>query len=631
MSRRKSNGLAIISVLFLSVLILGFIGAAITSTPVALRSAQGFSDQQQAGMACEAGIAYAQTRLREDPRWRGSLQSGPIRTTSAADNSITVYEDHGNVVGLLVAKDGTKAQFRIRFNYEDGPGGADGSDDPTRTFSLAELEYISQNNLSILSAQPRQTTSGTPLPDAVPREVLLVVEGRAGPGLRDHGPSNVNAVPNRLRVVSERLEVSMRPSYDNALDAVLMAAGNISAKLPNSAPNGDEEMRVRSDDRLVVARLRTKQGFDVEGGTAINYRSPGVIQTASGAVGPNTNTNPETSLGTEGSGRFLELDWDDIKKADPSDPTTIRLNAGTYLLDENLRMNYYDLGYSDFEIAHANGTLPAPVLLSDDFREVVQNSSGLAPGSVRFWTPSVVQNRVKAVLEFNADVSVAPTANTDGLALVTSQGPVRAQQDDTGSLFPGVLDPNARTSTSNLGIWLHGNDDESITLSSPGDILMGGVMYGEKGGITTEGNLTTAGTTFLDSSNSQTISGTVSTNLYAKGDIEISTYRTISRPVDGEIGKYGHFLSSGVTYSWGDITIRTQEDGVSVAGGFRQRGAMVAYGGDPSHQAPGDQAGTGNISIQARRASFIYDSSYVGLIEPNIPPDSFRIVSLARR
>jgi hypothetical protein len=625
---KNQRGLAIISVLFLSLLIIGFIGAAISMAPVALRSSKGFGDQQQASMACEAGIAYAKTRIREDAYWRGSIDAGPVEIASTDDGSVTVFEDHGNVVGLLIAEDGSRAQFRIRFNAQDGTGGADGENDPSPAFRLDSLDFLSYNNLFVMSSQSRQAFSGELLPDVAPREVLLVVEGRAGPALSDLDPQAVNAPPNGRRMVVERLEVSLRPSYDDALDAVIMAGGSITAKLPVFNPQSDEFIRVGSQDALVVPRIRTKQEFNAIGGTRVNYRSQGVVQTASGTVGADTTVSSGTVLGTEGSGEFLELEWDDVKKADPTEPDTVKLRAGTYVLDDGLDLNYYDLGYRDFEQAHANGTLPAPVVLSGDLNEVVENSSSLDKDAVKFYTLGTPHWRVKAVVEFNADVSVSSTIHTDELALVTSQGPVVAQQ---GNVYPGALDRDATTATPNLGIWLGGHDTEPVTLSAQGDLLLGGVLYGEKGGITTEGDLKTRGTTLLDSSGTQTETGSISTNLYAKGDIEISTFRTVGTPNQGADGKYGHFLSSGVTYAWGDIRITTQEKGVSEAGSFRQRGAMVAYGGDPSFQMPGEEVGSGNISIQARRAKFIYDSSYVGLIAPNLPPDSFRVVSMARR
>jgi hypothetical protein len=624
------RGIAIISVLFLAILVLGFVSAAIASTPVTLLSAKGFGDQQQASLACEAGLAYAQTRLRENPRWRGSIADGPIQVTSASDSSITVYEDHGNVVGLLIAEDGSRSQFRIRFNAQDGPGGTDETDDPNSEFLLDSLTYLSMNNLTILASLPRQTTTGDPLPDAAPREVLIVVEGRAGPALRDHTAQAVNAPPNGRRLVSERLEVSLRPGYDDALDAVIMAAGDVEVELPPTVVDGKERLVVRSDDSLVSPRVRTKQSFNVAGGTYVNYDSNGVIQTASGDVGPTTNVNSNTALGTEGSSQFLELNWDDVKKADPTENSTIRLKAGTYVLDDDLALNYYDLDYDSFERAHRNDSLPTPTVLSSNLQEVVENTGSLAPNAVKFWKPDTIERRVKAVLEFNADVSVTPTASSNGLSLITSQGPISAQTDEFGNSYPGVLNPSAKTATPNLGIWLRGNDTESITLSSRGDVLVGSVLYGEKGGITSQGDLSMRGTSLLDSSNSQTLTGTVSTNLYAKGDIDISTYRSVGDPSRGTVGKYGHFLSSGVTYAWGDVRIQSRENNVPVGGVFRQRGALVAYGGDPSLGSPG-QAGTGNISISARSALFTYDSSYVGLVEPDAPPDSFRIVSLTKR
>lgn len=631
MRTSKRHGIAIISVLLLAVLILGFIGAAMTSTPITLLSAKGFGDQQRADLACEAGLAYAQTRLRENPRWRGSIQTGPHHITSSTDTAMTVVEDHGNVVGLLVAEDGSRSQFRIRFNAQDGAGGSDGADDPNANFWLDSLVYLSYNNLALLASQPRQSTTGEPLPDVPPREVLLVIEGRAGPSLRDHLVSDVNAAPNGLRLVVQRLEVSLKPMYDDSLDAVLMAAGNVEVELPTATPVGDEYVEVASRDNLIQPRIRTKDSLNVSGGTPTNLISPGVIQTASGGVGPTTNLSSNATLGTEGTGEFLELDWADVKKADPSDPSTIRLKAGTYLVDDNHRLNYYDLEYADFEQAYSSGNLPAATVLSDDLNEVVENSGSLPVGTVRFWRPGVIQRRIEAVLEFNADVSVSSTGNAEGLSIVTSQGPISAQQDSNGNPYPGALDLSADMATPNLGLWLRGHDTEAVTLSARGDITLGGVLFGEQGGITTEGDLATRGTTFLDSSNSQTQAGAISTNLYAKGNIDISTYRTTGTPSNGTMGKYGHFLTSGVTYSWSDILINTQEDGVPVGGHFRQVGAMVAYGGNPSNQAPGEQSGLGNVFIKARNALFIYDSSYLGIIEPTVPPESFRIMSIAKR
>jgi len=146
------RGFLLITTILITLVVVMVVGAAIRLAPTALVSASHYSDTQQAMMALDIGLEYVRNRLKEDMSWSGSPNSGPTTVVQTPDDSLVVVEDHGNVVGLVRFDSGQYGQFRIRFNHQDGPDGADGMDYPSADYEL-DLGVVSLNNL--ITGSPR--------------------------------------------------------------------------------------------------------------------------------------------------------------------------------------------------------------------------------------------------------------------------------------------------------------------------------------------------------------------------------------------------------------------------------------------------------------------------------------------
>ena len=132
----KPRGIILVTTILMVIIVAMVVAAAISRSPVSLVSAAGYTDNQRALLAVDAGIAYAKARFKEDIHWKGSPDSGPHTVVRTPDDSLVIVEDHGNVVGLLKFDSGQYGQFRIRFNHQDGAGAVDGMDDPSEAYTL---------------------------------------------------------------------------------------------------------------------------------------------------------------------------------------------------------------------------------------------------------------------------------------------------------------------------------------------------------------------------------------------------------------------------------------------------------------------------------------------------------------
>lgn len=369
------RGIVLITGLLFVVLISFFVLASLRLSPGALHSAQAFQDRQLALQAAQSGLEYAKTRLREDSLWRGG-DSGPVQTVASPDGSLVVYEDHGNVVGILRSGTQNYSQFRIRFNHQGGTTDHDNLDNPSSDF-LLDFPGISSNNLSGAApiATYQQGSSGVVLaPGRLPQfQARILVEGRCGDGLRGLSPDRVNPPLEANRIVSVRLEADLRGGFGSTLDAVVMAGSDFQATIsPGGLPDNDPEKlagkrRVRLDGnrRDGPPKVRAKGKVSVTGGQSPNLFASrnSEVRTATSDLEAGTVANPRVALEQEEPGAgFYRLSWDEVKKADPASDQTVRLKAGTYVVndDGNNSVDYYDLSYEDYKSAVLSGSPPAP-------------------------------------------------------------------------------------------------------------------------------------------------------------------------------------------------------------------------------------------------------------------------------
>ncbi len=647
MNRR---GIALITVLFMVLMIVMLVTAALKTAPGNLAAANAYGDHQMARMAAEAGVRYARARLRENLSWRGGADTGPVEVVRAPDDSLVVVEDHGNVVGLLRVAPSEFAMFRIRFNYQDGSGNEDGLDDPSQHFLT--LPFLSANNLTAASAVGKFRDDGSAVVDSgldVPGlQAYVAVEGLAGPGLRDADPNNLNAATSG-RTTRAVVEAHFEAGFGGTLDAAAMAAGNFSAYIPPrdaepraEAGQRDPRVEIRSvrapGQDLVPPKARAKGTFGVvsaQGGANL-YSADGTVDTQSGSLEAGTVANSSLQVGLEDPGAgFYQLGWDDIHHADSSPNSTeaVNLNAGTYVVWDDLKVHYYDMSYEDYG-THilANPEDPGEVL--NNYLETQRNNfSEVGGGAIRLHHTTTEGSSLEAQLLIRNDVWVEPTASTADLTFITRRGTVEGPPAPDGTV-PGELYPGAELNSNKVQFQFVPPPGKEATVSCSGKVTLGTRLWGDGGAITAEDDITIVGAGSLSALELE--EGGDGLSLYSKGDIELNAYKYAN---NHSRGRYGDLKFNGVLYSWGDIRLKfapkpddpTPNNYYRFFGQLTVRGAVVAYGGDPG-DAPGSGsggvgAGRGNIELEAAWAKLVYDPKYIGSLDTSAIPDRMNLIS----
>jgi hypothetical protein len=348
MRKSRHRGIVLISVIFISVLI----GMYMVSATILNRSRFGgmrqTAESRLAEEAARSGLEYALARLEENPNWRGGLNTTTVNTPD-----LIVVEDEGNVVGIMKTGAGT-AQFRLRFNHQNGSGGTDNMDDPSGPM-LFDSPHISQNNLTgrsdalLYYGDGVGNSASTVAPNVVePGAVALVVEGRVSRGFDQATAANPN--PSVSRVLSARVVEGFyrvkSVTSEQLTDAVGMAGGKFDAKLydgtarmllGDTRDTGNPTIRVRGGDMTVE---------DVDSG------SDGTVDGTNGEIrvgsGSNVNADLATGIGTEveqTNDHFYQLVWDDVTQ--PSGTNT--LQAGVYEVRDDGRIYRYEMNFEDYK------------------------------------------------------------------------------------------------------------------------------------------------------------------------------------------------------------------------------------------------------------------------------------------
>jgi hypothetical protein len=340
---QRQTGIVLVTVLFLSILIAMFIGAAILVGPRTLGLAGSQDGDLTAAAAAESGMQYAIMRIRENPDWRGEGGGTVLNTPD-----FVVVEDAGYVWGHMTAPDGSTSMFRIRFNFENGAGDGDNMDDSsgpriiTPFVSLNNLSNSTDTTVPRASEDSASTVIDRTIGDyRVPAHGLcLIVEGIAGPGTREFNPGDPN--PKGL-IQTKLLEGTFVASNldDLATDAAAMSNSDLNAVVEK---NKAFEVQAKGGG---TPRIRSRGGVTVKDvkGDPGKYDSKGIVYTKDKILNADYNSG-DVTLETENAGDpFYELTWDDLKTADPAGDT---LAAGTYVWWDDGTLHYYDMDYDDY-------------------------------------------------------------------------------------------------------------------------------------------------------------------------------------------------------------------------------------------------------------------------------------------
>jgi hypothetical protein len=592
----------LVGVLFLVVLLSMFIGASFELGIWGFKGAVNQSEVAAAQRAARSGLAYALSRLRNDSSWK-ARPANPLVVNSP---DLVVVEEDGIVIGLLRNGEQT-SQFRLRFNYYDGAGGADALDNPSAAMRV-DWSRICMNNLAggsevdiPLADGPGGSVPASPSSyGQLPAQgVFLAVEGRCGRWLRQASAAAPNPVlPVGMKASLAHVESVYKISRPpNGARAVAAASGNLVAILADV--NRRHNLALSSASTSILPRIRSQAAVAVYGGDS---SQPNLVAGSRGGqygsvlspnglrLGPTMNAVPENP-----GDPMLNVGWDELNKAVPDvDPNQNVLRGGVYSVWQDGSLHYYDTDMAGYQL-----------LMTTD-----QTNAGVTPASL----PASMGYQFrggKATLAIRENTYVEPTGTTDDFVFVSKSGAdggpgvVNPQLN----LIPGVTDT---LRSDALTVAFRPPRGQSAVLTSLGKVSLGARVVGEGGSITAEEHISIVGTGVDMAAENNPKEGV---SLYTKQDILVSTYD------DAAVDTYKKAAFKGVLYAWGNIKMMLGHEDIPRGrwGPLEVTGAMVAYGKDPT-----DLVGPvvpKEIRMVAREVNLKYDDSYVQSMIGGVPPN----------
>ena len=483
MRKGRNPGIVLVTALLVTVLVVMLITTLMGTGAAGMALTGNFYEREAALLAAESGLQYAMTRLQANPNWRGDDPATvPPRTPD-----FSVLECDGNVFGFLQTASGNRSLFRIKFNYEDGPGGVDGLNNTSKVENRLASPLVSINNLQGVASVPahRANPDGIGLspeeaPYHVPRATAcILVEGLAGWGVRDVSPDRPAAFGTNRGVTRRVVEAYLKLDETAGIDSVAYAGGVLDARLGD---NG--KFTVSSRDDEIVPRIRSLADIQVgspSGNASYDDGAEGEVVVGEGRnflVNGSTPADAKVER-ADSSARFKRLKWDSIVKAKPNS-SDAQLQAGTYVWRMSADRKTY-LEYFPQEFSEEAELPPAG--------EGVNVTNAIAGEGIQ-----VVPRTLSIQISKNVYVNPLAEGEVKGLALRSDPAIQKA------GLRPvvGFVSPD-------------GSQRASV-LTSVGSVWIQGAVMGS-GAVTSEGSIRFQGPSIMESDPETGVS------LYAKGDI----------------------------------------------------------------------------------------------------------------
>jgi hypothetical protein len=623
-SKTSLRGVALLTAVMFAVL-LGVVARGIMVLTLGAHSQRAVY-QKRANQAAQAGLEYAKTRLAEDPSWKGDDPSG----TTISTDEFVVMESNGNVYGKLSYTDGSQARFHLRFNYQDGSGGDDGLDDPLSD-AWSDSSLLSVNNLESSTKKdvPKLTKQGSVDADAPPKEIpaqaaLVQIEGTAGPAVDNASFANPWALTSDFKKSSALSSVLKLVLDDPAGPAVMQAGNDVTFATKgdvNVSTSDDTTPTIRSKGEMNVAAVGPEIDFIMEDGDI--SEQDGSL-TVSGSVNFSEDLDVSEEPASDG---YTELMWEDVNK--PSEDGD-KLSAGVYILlpvgeastnpkDAGLpgkaatqELVYFDMNYDEF----VNVVLPqlgqpgCPTgdVMDPDFGG--RFTGGVAGGLGGAGQPISYDSENNKIV-VTGDLKLHPTdAGTIDFAILSGAG-TQMESGDVNSIPGGAIPLKDQVRV--------GVEIDQAALYAEGMIAIQGAQVNVSGATLIGEQDLLLNTTAL----SVNQPGEQNLSLYFKGDINVSSFHGT---------EYGNFDLIGTIYTWSNLNFRLGDSGLTDWGNLDVTGNMVAFGGEPGVNDPGDGYNSclGEVSIAAQTADIEYDPTAVTqILEPSSLGDGVKIAAVS--
>lgn len=508
MSRLKSRGVAFLTVLIMSVLVLMMISAALVLLPSGRAYGAATQQTQRAKAAAQAGIEYAYTKLHDDINWRADGNAVMVDIP----NEMWVREDHGNLIGILYAPNGTRSMFRLRFNHQnnmDSP--TENLPDPAADMAIPH-KFVSVNNLASFSSAPlyRATGTGASVPstaaqtaDVPGSTAVLYAEGLSGPALRNITPTDLTPDPTAGAVTSKIVEAYIGNDAEAFGHSVMYGADDVEFDLTG-------KLAMVSIDGTATSQAATLASMRV------NSTDPNPVTMTNGGdvyVEPNVgrflvngaDSTAPAATQQDTSSTFVQLGWGDISQPGTTDP---RMRAGTYQWQDT---NPPSLAYYAEDYDPATFPTTAPVQTNLQPSQLTDDGTGIA------------MDNLNLRLDISKNIQVEASGGATGLAIVPDAN-IMASTGDRPKLRLVAASPTA----------------PAPIIASDGNIHFKGAIAGQ-GSVTAQGNITLQGTSVMESNPDNEVA------LFSKQDINIEAIPVEVLPKLGGQGQGAAAMLPGAT------------------------------------------------------------------------------------
>lgn len=371
MRNRYKQGIVLITTMLTVVLVIMLLSSVVYSNFGNMRLTSTFYGREEAIMAAQSGVEYALTKLQNNIAWQGDDKDYQLASTA---RGVKIIEKSGNVWGMLITPNGRRSFFRIKFNYEDGPGGFDNMDNTADKNYIIHSPYVSVNNLysralrTVYTAPPNGILRTQKCKDEYKREYFkpvgdvksyelpkstcaLIVEGFSGTGVRDLDLTKMNELQKYFdhskglgnNIVNNVVEVYLTFDPKAAFtSSVLGAGGKISAQasnitIKNAQGNAAPRLRSLKDLSLTYKNISFDEGQAIVSG---NFYKNGT-ETKAGAVSGSNYSVIKAS--DKDSGDIAQIKWDDVTKANSEGQKYTTIKGGVYIWRKNDHNNSYTL------------------------------------------------------------------------------------------------------------------------------------------------------------------------------------------------------------------------------------------------------------------------------------------------